>query len=66
MALQAGVMNLPGVGIPLAESAYTPSKVLCLTEVPDSLFLVHGFIFCFAAITTITTCYLKNGENERK
>ncbi|KAJ6999788.1 splicing factor U2af large subunit A-like [Populus alba x Populus x berolinensis] len=32
MALQAGVMNLPGVGIPLAESAYTPSKVLCLTE----------------------------------
>ncbi|KAJ6396900.1 hypothetical protein OIU77_021852 [Salix suchowensis] len=32
MALQAGVMNLPGVGIPLPESAYTPSKVLCLTE----------------------------------
>ncbi|XP_011013810.1 PREDICTED: splicing factor U2af large subunit A-like isoform X2 [Populus euphratica] len=32
MALQAGVMNLPGVGIPLAESSHSPSKVLCLTE----------------------------------
>ncbi|CAK7350619.1 unnamed protein product [Dovyalis caffra] len=32
MALQAGVMNLPGGGTPLAESAHTPSKVLCLTE----------------------------------
>ncbi|KAG6778727.1 hypothetical protein POTOM_015071 [Populus tomentosa] len=40
MALQAGVMNLPGVGIPLAESAYTPSKVLCLTE--GSLFCEHS------------------------
>ncbi|KAF9672327.1 hypothetical protein SADUNF_Sadunf11G0029800 [Salix dunnii] len=32
MALQASVMNLPGVGIPLAESSHLPSKVLCLTE----------------------------------
>ncbi|KAB5533990.1 hypothetical protein DKX38_017076 [Salix brachista] len=32
MALQASVMNLPGVGIPLAESSHSPSKVLCLTE----------------------------------
>ncbi|KAJ6979061.1 hypothetical protein NC653_027273 [Populus alba x Populus x berolinensis] len=32
MALQAGVMNLPGVGIPLAESSHSPSKILCLTE----------------------------------
>jgi hypothetical protein len=68
MALQAGVMNLPGVGIPLAESSHSPSKVLCLTEVP--YFLVCDFIFFFTSITltltTTITLYLKNGGEEEE
>jgi hypothetical protein len=70
MALQAGVMNLPGVGIPLAESSHSPSKVLCLTEVPYIFFLVCDFIFFFTSITltltTTITLYLKNGGEEEE